>query len=230
MHFSCIFVLQLSHFLLFIILKRELLIFLLFLMISKLNLKSGLLCKSTNQLWVNNDIGNITLFEGNTVLVEFHVQLLHHIIGHVRFKIKYLMEEDSINEVSNVFLDLSGQKLIESSSTKMVHELVDLLSALWHSESEMNININVSIIFSWAFLNWSIVVNNVFSKKADYSFAHAVAPMSTWSHQRLFGTTFFLEYGIVSWYIEFKIETAAGVVSSDHAHNALIVSLGSACH
>ena len=215
---------------LFIILKRELLIFLFFLMISELNLKSGLLCKSTNQLWVNNDIGNITLFEGNTILVEFHVQLLHHIIGHVRFKIKYLMEEDSINEVSNVFLDLSSQKLIKSSSTKMVHELVDLLSALWHSESEMNIDINVSIIFSWAFLNWSIVVNNVFSEKADYSFAHAVAPMGTWSHQRLFGTTFFLEYGIVSWYIEFKIETAAGVVSSDHAPNALIGSLGSAGH
>jgi len=112
----------------------------------------------------------------------------------------------------------------------MIHELVHLLSALWHSESEMDININVSIIFCWAFLYWSIVVNNIFGEQADNSLAHAIAPMGTWSHQRLFGTTFFLEYGVVSWYIELEVKTAAGVISSHHTHDALIVTLGRAGH
>jgi len=91
----------------------------------------------------------------------------------------------------------------------MVNELIDLLSTLRHSESEMNININVSIILSWALLYWCIVVNNILGKKTDYSFAHAIAPMSTWSHQRLLGSTFFLKNDVISWYIKFEIETAA---------------------
>lgn len=103
MHFSSICVLQLSHFLLLFILKCELFVFLLFLMISELNFESSLLSKGTNKLWVDNNIGNITLLESNAILVKFQVQLLHHIIGHVRFQIKNLMQEDSINEVSNVF-------------------------------------------------------------------------------------------------------------------------------
>jgi len=91
----------------------------------------------------------------------------------------------------------------------MIYELINQLSSLRHSESEMNININVSIIFSWALLYWCIVVNNILGKKTDYSFAHAIAPMSTWSHQRLLGSTFFLKNDVISWYIEFDIETAA---------------------
>jgi len=77
-------------------------------MISELNLESGLLSEGTNQLGVNNNVGNITLLESDTILAELTVQLLHHIIGHVWFQIENLVKENSINEISNVFFHFSG--------------------------------------------------------------------------------------------------------------------------
>lgn len=182
---SFILILQKSQFLLFLILKGQLKVLLLLLMILELNLEASLLSQSLDHLWVHVDTSNIALFESDTVLEELLVQLLHHVLRHVRFQVEHLIQEDRVDEVTDVFLEFGGQKLIKSTGTKSVHEHVhQFLVALWQSEREMDVHIYESIVFRWAFLNWCIIVNNVLGKQAHNSPVAAVEPMGTWSHKR----------------------------------------------
>ena len=142
----------------------------------------GFLRKSILQLLVYNDISNIALLENDSVGSKFMVQLVHHCVSHIGFKIKNIDKPDTLNEISDIFLNFCCKKLIESTGTKFVNESFNLLNILWKSESEMDININISIIFGWASLNWCIIVNNIFGKHACNSFVEAVAPVSTSLH------------------------------------------------
>lgn len=170
--------------LLLLILKSKLKIFLLFLMVFELDLEAGLLSKSTDQLRINMDTSDVTLLEGDTVFVELLVELGHHFGGHIRLKIEYLMQEDGVDEVSDVLLNFGGEELVESTSSEPVHEHMDkLLVVCWKFESEMDININVGIVFSWAFLDWGVIVDEALGHQADYSSVAAVAPMGTGLHQ-----------------------------------------------
>jgi hypothetical protein len=72
-HLSLVGSLLISQFLIFLILKGEFLIFLLFFMILKLKLQSSLFLKGTSYSWVYKDIRNITLFELDTILSKFAV-------------------------------------------------------------------------------------------------------------------------------------------------------------
>lgn len=131
---------------------------------------------------IDDDISNIALFKNDTVLSKLMVQLIHHGVSHIRFKIENVNEPHSLDEISDVLLDFSGKELIKSSSTKFVNESFNLLLVLWKSESEMDVDIDVGVIFGWASLNWSIVVNNIFGKHACNSLVEAVAPVGTSLH------------------------------------------------
>jgi hypothetical protein len=72
-HLSLVGSLLIGQFLIFLILKGEFLIFLLFFMILKLKLQSSLFLKGTSYSWVYKDIGNIALFELDTILSKFAV-------------------------------------------------------------------------------------------------------------------------------------------------------------
>jgi hypothetical protein len=80
-----------------------------------------------------------------------------------------LSQPNAIDESSHIFFYFGSQKFIESSSSKFVNKLLYELSILWHSESEMDIDINVSVILGWASLNWSVIVNNIFGEHASNS-------------------------------------------------------------
>jgi len=54
----------------------------------KLNFSSRL--KSSDKFIIDNYIGNVTLFESNTILSELPVEVLHHDVSHIRLKIKDL--------------------------------------------------------------------------------------------------------------------------------------------
>ena len=92
------------------------------------------------------------------------------------------------------------------------------------SEREMNVNINIGIILSWAFLDGCIVVDDVFGEEADNSPIAEIAPVSACCHQGLGSTTVFLEDGEVGWHVHLDITAAALVAPSDHSHDALVVA------
>ena len=94
------------------------------------------------------------------------------------------MQENGVDEVSDVFLDFGGQQFIESSCSKPIYEhLYKSIIVLWQSECEMNIDIDVSIVLGWAFLNWGVVVDDVLGEEADNSLVAAIAPVSTGCHE-----------------------------------------------
>lgn len=109
MVFSPILILEQSQLLLLFILKSKLKILLFLLMVLELDLKTGLLGQGADQLWVDEDTSDATLLESNTILVELLVELRHHIGGHVRLEIEDLVQEDSIDKVSDILLDFSSQ-------------------------------------------------------------------------------------------------------------------------
>lgn len=197
-------------------------------LVSKLNL--CLFWKSIFQLLIHDNISNIALFKDDTVLSKLMVQLIHHGVSHVGFKIKNVDEPHSLDEISDVFLYFSGKDFIESCSTKFVNESFNLLLVLGKSESEMDIDIDVGVIFGWASLNWSIVVNNVFGKHACNSLVEAVAPVGTSLHDTSWSSTTFLKNNEVSWHIKFDIKAAALVRSADHNNNALLVWVSLTLH
>lgn len=167
---------------------------------------------------------DVTLLESDTVFVEFTVELLHHILSHIGFKIKNLMQEDGVDKVSDVFFDFSSQQFIKSSSTELIYKHMNkLLIVLWKSECEMKIDVDVCIILCRAFLHWCIIVNDVLREEAHDSPIAGIAPMGTWIHERLGCSTVFFHNCEVCWYVQFDIAATALVACSNHCHNALIV-------
>jgi len=68
---------------LLLVLHSQLLVFLLLCMILQLELNLGFLSQSLNQLWVDDNIGDITLFKHDAIVSKLPVQLIHHGDGHV---------------------------------------------------------------------------------------------------------------------------------------------------
>ena len=161
-HLSFVVSLLISQFLIFLIFKSQSFILLLFFVVFQSEFQSGFFLKCPDQSWINNDVGHIALFKNDSVLSEFRVKLIHHDVGHVRFQIEHLRQPNTIDESSHVFLYFSCQKLIKSCSSKLIYKDLDLLSILWHSESEMDIDIYVSIVFCRASLDRSIIVHDIF--------------------------------------------------------------------
>jgi len=135
-----------------------------------------------------------------------------------------------LNEISDVFFDFSSKKLIESTSSKLVNESFNLLLVLWKSKSEMDINIDIGIIFGWASLNWCIIINNIFGKHACNSLVEAIAPVGSSLHYSSRLSTTFLKNNEVGWNIKFYIEAAALVRSTHHNNNALLIRVSLTLH
>jgi hypothetical protein len=148
--------------------------------VSKLDF--GLFRECILKLLVDNNVSDIALFKDDTVLSKFVVQLVHHSVSHIGFKIEYIHKPNTLNEISDIFFNLCCEKLIEPTGTKFVNKSFNLLLILWKSECEMDVNINISVILGWASLNWSIIVNNIFGKHACNSLIEAIAPVSTSLH------------------------------------------------
>lgn len=229
-HFSLVNSLKICQFLSFFIFKSKLFVLLIFQMIFVSKLNFGLFRKSIFQLLVDDNIGNIALLEDNTILRKFMVQLIHHSVSHIRFKIKNIYKPYTLDEISDIFFDFGCKEFIKSSCSKLVNESFNLLLILWKSESEMNIYINISIIFGWASLNWCIIVNNILGKHTSDSLVAAVAPVGTSLHDTGWGSAVLLKHYKVCWNIKLNIKAAASIGSFNHNNNALLVWMSFTWH
>jgi len=90
----------------------------------------------------------------------------------------------------------------------------------------MDVDVDIGVVLSWASLDGSIVVHDVFGQHGYNSAIAAVAPMGARSHQGLSLATVFLENSEVGGNIELQVKAAAGIVSPHHNENALVVAIG----
>lgn len=199
-------------------------------MVFKLELNFSFLLKSFLKLSIDLNMGNGALIECDTVEGEFLIKLVNHRTGHVRFEIKDLMKPDSIDKVSHVLFNLCSKKLIKPSSSEFVNKILNHLWISWESESEMDVNIDVSIILGWTSLNWGVIVDDISCEHTGHSSVTAVTPSGSSIHCSNRFTTDFLEHGEICWHIKLDIETTALVGSLDHDDNALVVSVGLTLH
>jgi len=93
-----------------------------------------------------------------------------------------LSQPDSVNEVTDVLLYFSGKELVKSSGTEVVHEFLDLVLVLRESEGEMDVDIYVGVVLSWASVDWGVIVNDVFGEHAGNSPPAWVEPLGTGVH------------------------------------------------
>ena len=122
-------------------------------MICQRILHLGFFLQSLHELLTDMNFRNVAVLKNDSILLEFLVELLEHVSGHVTLEIKDLTEPNSINENSNVFIDFSVEKLIESGSSQLVHKILYFSFLCWHSECEIEINRNIGVVFSWAISN-----------------------------------------------------------------------------
>jgi len=80
---STILVLQKGQLLLFFVFEGEFQVLLLLLMILEFNLQPCLFGEGADELGVHEDTCDIALLEGDAVLEELLVQLLHHVLSHI---------------------------------------------------------------------------------------------------------------------------------------------------
>jgi hypothetical protein len=99
------------------------------------------------------DVLNVAVFENNSKLGKFNVKLLDHLLGHLSLQVKDLAQPDTVHKGSNVFINLSIEEFIESSCSQSVDKVFNFRLLSWHSEGEVEINRNVSIIFGWTVMN-----------------------------------------------------------------------------
>jgi hypothetical protein len=222
--------LEVSELLLLLIVESQLLVFLLLFVILKLDLKSGFLLKGSNQLRIDNNIGDVTLFKLDAIWTELCVKVVHHCVSHIRLQIKDLGQPDTVDESSHILLNLCCEKFIKSSSTQFINKSFDSLLINGKSECEMNVNINKSIILGWASLNWSIIVDNVLGDHASDSLVTAVEPMGSCLHYTCGLTTLFLKDCEVGWDIKFDVTATATIRSLDHSNNSLLVTVSLSLH
>jgi hypothetical protein len=76
--------------------------------ILQLELNLSLFSKCLDKILIDLNIGDIALFELDTVLSELSVEFLHHGLGHVRLQVKDLTQPDTVDEVTDVFFAFSG--------------------------------------------------------------------------------------------------------------------------
>jgi hypothetical protein len=91
-----------------------------------------------------------------------------------------LRQPDGVNKVANSFFDFSSKELIKSGRSKFVDEVFDGLDIAWKTECEMNVNVNVGIVFCWAAFHWGIVVDGVLGHHTSHSFPERKTPSSSW--------------------------------------------------
>jgi hypothetical protein len=149
----------------------------------KLNLRSFSEC--SHQSIINTYILDATLLENNSVISKLSVQIIHKLWGHIRLQVKDLGQPDSVDEISDSFLNFCLEKLVESSSSQSVNESLYLLFNGWKTESKMDVDVYIGIVFGWAALDWSIVVNRIFCNHASNSSVAAETEMSASSHDTL---------------------------------------------
>jgi len=73
------------------------------------------------------------------------------------------MQEDRVDKVTDVLFDFCSEQFIKPAGTQLVNKLMNcLLIVLGQSEGEMDVDVNVCIVFGRTFLNRGVVVHNVF--------------------------------------------------------------------
>lgn len=183
-----------------------------------------------DKLWVNNNVGDVTLLKLDAIESKLSVKLVHHRVSHIWFKIEYFAQPNSLNEITNIFFDFSGKKFIKSSCTKFVNEIFALLLVIWKSECKMNIDINIGIIFGRTSLNRCVIVYDIFSNHTSNSPIAAITPLSTSLHNTGWFTPIFFKDNKVCWNVKLEITAAASIWSLDHSNNGLIISTTTVVH
>ena len=153
LHLTIIFSLHVSQFLVLLILKSQFLITILLDVVSQHVLALGLLFESLSQGLINVDISDVAVFENDTEVLKLLIQILDHFGSHFTLKIEDLAEPDTVNEYSDAFIDLSIEKLIESAGTKTIHEILDLVLLAWHTEREIQINVDIGVVLGRTVVN-----------------------------------------------------------------------------
>ena len=126
-------------------------------------LKFSLFFKCLREFGVHVNIGDTAVLKGDTEILEFSGEILHHFGGHFSLEVKNLTQPDAVDEGTDAFVYLSVEELVETTRTQLVHEIHHFLMVLRHSEGEEEVDVDVRIIFRWAIVDWGIVINYSFS-------------------------------------------------------------------
>ncbi len=152
-HLPVIFTLHIGHLLSLLIFQCQFLVTVLLYMILQLVLKLGLLLKGLGKLGVDVDVGDAAVFKADAEVLKLGGEIFNHLGCHFSFEIENLTQPDSIHEGTDTLVYLGIQKLVKTTRSQLVDEILDSLLILRHSKGEKEVNIDVSIVLCWAIMN-----------------------------------------------------------------------------
>lgn len=186
----------------------------------------GLLFKSLGQGLIDVHVGDIAVLEDDTEHGELGVQIGDHLPCHISLQVENLGEPDSVDEVSDAFVYLSIEELIETTSTKTIDEVLNFLLLSGHAEGEVQINTDVSVVLGGAVVDGRIVVNDSLCQHASDARCAAIAPLGAWGHDTSGLAAALLECGETGGDVELEVATAAAVATLHHDDDRLLIGLG----
>ncbi len=110
----------------------------------------GLLFKCLGQGLIHVNICDVAVFENDAEILKLLIQVFDHLGSHFSLEIEDLAEPDAVDEYSDTFIDFSIKKFIETASTEAVHEILNFVLITWHTEREVQIDVDIGIVLGGA--------------------------------------------------------------------------------
>ena len=148
-----IFTLHIGHLRCLLIFQSQFLVTVLLYVILQLVLKLGLLFKCLSKLGVDEDVSDAAVLKADAEVLKLGSEIFDHLGCHFSLEIENLTQPDSIHEGSNSLVYLCIQKLVKTTRSQLVDEILDSLLILRHSKGEKEINIDVGIVLCGAIMN-----------------------------------------------------------------------------
>ena len=148
MHLSVVFTFHVGQLLVLLVLQGKLLVSIFLDMISQHVLALSLLLQGLGESLVHIDIGDVAVLEDNAEVLELLIQILDHLTSHLALQVEDLTQPDTVNECTDTLINFRIEKLVEAAGPQAIHEILHFALFARHAEREVQIDIDVGIVFS----------------------------------------------------------------------------------
>lgn len=171
---------QLKKLLFLIIVDFEHFIGLFFDLFLKIHIVIGGGHEGNSHIFGKDNIHNVNLFDDDSVLDEFSLEILFQTMGELSFDISDIRCFRSFYKVSDAFLALLLKQLLKSIWAEIIEKFLDIVLLLFfllnlfifglsrfifattNMEIDAYIKRDHNVIFSWDIFNWTLKSNSVF--------------------------------------------------------------------
>lgn len=199
-----------------------------FYLLLKVYIVVGGLHEAYSQVSREDDIHNVHLLNSHTVDSEFFSKLVEQLGGQFGLDISYSIDSDLFNKVSDSFITLLLEKLLEPIWSEIIKEFLDVFALSFFGNTNMEVHSDIKsdpyVVSGWHIGHWALVSNSVFGNHDADLLVVAIEHTAAWVHDAVVLSEVLL-HGVHSvWNIDLAIATFL-VFNDSHDWNSLMMCL-----